>query len=505
MRVLRRALPLQSESVVAHGRRGPLMLQPSRAEFLGRRNAVDLCQWLRARIITGIILALLAVFGMPAPLVHASWVPELLVDIIVSHNLSLRQQSLEDETYCGEEGILRVGPEAGQKLGLKVSLTPEYLHAKRLIDDAEKAIKRARKAMSTQDRESRPGEYAAVIADAFLAYKAKTQESNELLRAYAASLDPLIDERLDRQRCGDVLVRILRTSLEETGHRLRDALGCFFNTCRGVQSQSCLTPENVRFVNAVFQEFLERAPEDVLESFDLDRIDPSRLSATQPAWKEAVGPRAAPFVLLVEGSLKKLKPEEAAPLDPLLFLALIRQESQFDPQAVSIMGAAGLTQIMPKTATDMGMENVYHPEYFDRAFSLLQDERKAAREALDVLFSITQENRESKALKARELMQASLGLQLERRRLFSKYRGELRKQPSDPRLHPEKAVEYGMRYFTGLLKDQKGDISLALASYNAGPHRVLQYKGIPPFGETVRFRNRVLEFYREYLDKLPGS
>lgn len=505
MLVLRRILPLQPRSTLTDGPMGALPSRPFRVDALVTGRAAVPQRGSGVRILTGLILGLLLIFGGAPSFVNASPVPELLVDIIVSHNLALRQRSLEDETYRGEEGILLLGPEAGKKLGLKVFLSPEYLRAKKLIEDAEKDMKRGRQAMSTRSREPRPGEYAAIIADAFLAYKDKTHEANELLRAYAELLDPLTDERLDRQRCGDLLVRILHTSLEGAGRRLRDALGCFFNTCRGDKSESCLTPENVRFVNAVFQEFVERAPGDVLDDFDLDRVDASRLSGTPSGWKEAAGYRAAPIVPLVEGSLKKLNPGKAVHLDPLLFLALIRQESQFDPQAVSIVGAAGLTQIMPKTATDMGMENVYHPDYFDQAFSLLQDERKAHNEALEALFSITPENREKKALEARERMQASLGLRLERQRLFAKYRNELRKKTSDPRLNPEKAVEYGMRYFTGLLQEQNGDISLALASYNAGPHRVVQYKGIPPFGETVRFRNRVLEFYREYLDKLPGS
>ena len=53
-----------------------------------------------------------------------------------------------------------------------------------------------------------------------------------------------------------------------------------------------------------------------------------------------------------------------------------------------------------------------------------------------------------------------------------------------------------------MMKMQKGDISLALASYNAGPHRVKQYGGVPPFTETVGFRNRVLRYYRDYLRKV---
>ncbi len=40
---------------------------------------------------------------------------------------------------------------------------------------------------------------------------------------------------------------------------------------------------------------------------------------------------------------------QARGVDPLLFLALVRQESRFDPNAVSYAGATGLTQVMPAT------------------------------------------------------------------------------------------------------------------------------------------------------------
>jgi len=67
----------------------------------------------------------------------------------------------------------------------------------------------------------------------------------------------------------------------------------------------------------------------------------------------------------------------------------------------------------------------------------------------------------------------------------------------DDRLKPGKAIEYGYKYFSGLMKAQNGDISLALASHNAGPHRVKQRKGMPPI-----WRNG---FIPEYGAKvLPG-
>jgi soluble lytic murein transglycosylase len=52
----------------------------------------------------------------------------------------------------------------------------------------------------------------------------------------------------------------------------------------------------------------------------------------------------APWPALVRASA------DAQGLDPLLLLALIRQESRFDPNAVSSAGARGLAQIMPDTA-----------------------------------------------------------------------------------------------------------------------------------------------------------
>lgn len=48
-------------------------------------------------------------------------------------------------------------------------------------------------------------------------------------------------------------------------------------------------------------------------------------------------------------------------LDMDLLLALIRQESGFDPQAVSRAGARGLMQLMPATARRYGVQRIHDP------------------------------------------------------------------------------------------------------------------------------------------------
>lgn len=48
-------------------------------------------------------------------------------------------------------------------------------------------------------------------------------------------------------------------------------------------------------------------------------------------------------------------------LDPDLLKSMIAEESAFNASAVSPKGARGLMQLMPQTATDLGVSNAFHP------------------------------------------------------------------------------------------------------------------------------------------------
>lgn len=112
-------------------------------------------------------------------------------------------------------------------------------------------------------------------------------------------------------------------------------------------------------------------------------------------------------------------------IDADLINSVIRAESGFNTRAVSPKGAQGLMQLMPNTATQLGVPNAFDP-------------------------------------------QAN--------------------------------VDGGTRYLRWLLEHYNYDLPKALAAYNAGPHRVDQYHGIPPYYETRAYVARIIkDFNRKKL------
>ena len=118
-------------------------------------------------------------------------------------------------------------------------------------------------------------------------------------------------------------------------------------------------------------------------------------------------------------------------LDPDLVNSVIRAESGFNVRAVSPKGAQGLMQLMPRTASQLGVHNAF-----------------------------------------------------------------------DPRAN----VEGGTRYLRELLERYDFDLIKALAAYNAGPQRVEQYGGVPPYYETKAYVARIVrDFNKKKLAAKPAS
>lgn len=107
-------------------------------------------------------------------------------------------------------------------------------------------------------------------------------------------------------------------------------------------------------------------------------------------------------------------------IDADFIASVIHAESSGNPRAVSAKGAQGLMQLMPQTASALGVKNSFDPA----------------------------EN-----------------------------------------------VDGGVRYLRELLLQYHGDAAKALAAYNAGPHRVQQYGGVPPYRETHAYVARVINDY----------
>ena len=91
-----------------------------------------------------------------------------------------------------------------------------------------------------------------------------------------------------------------------------------------------------------------------------DLVKGFRAAAAQQARAAPRGPGAAPavtgkFAAPISAAAKRHE------LDPALLSAVVRQESSFQPRAISSAGALGLMQLMPQTARALGVRDPFDP------------------------------------------------------------------------------------------------------------------------------------------------
>jgi len=108
-----------------------------------------------------------------------------------------------------------------------------------------------------------------------------------------------------------------------------------------------------------------QTPKPVLD----DKPVTAKVISSQPIEEEYTAAKIEPILPPVKGNKKErlfhpiiIQTSSRHQVDPAIVKAIIMAESGYNPRAISKAGAKGLMQLMPKTAQDLGVEDVLNPQ-----------------------------------------------------------------------------------------------------------------------------------------------
>ena len=205
------------------------------------------------------------------------------------------------------------------------------------------------------------------------------------------------------------------------------------------------------------------------------------------------------------------KQQDVFPLEPEVEVALLRQESLFNPQAISLAGAVGIAQFIPETARDTFGMHVYVTDEYTEGVSLRNaflDENRRVSEAL--------RNNRFKLVEKHKLQADKLKNQTDQK--FIQYKKDLKAEISkrdsaerialDQRLDPELAIQNGVQYLAGLCRtcsdrfqgSVRHNVLRGLAAYNAGLDQVFKFDGMPFIFQTIDYVRKIMVMYDQLID-----